>query len=144
MPRKRGKRSLVRIRRNIRSRRGARGHPPRSRKAAPPHPQTAIERLVAGWLAAAGLRFESEYAISQLHVDFYLPDTHTAIEVNGCFWHKHAVCYPRNTKVNARRRERDRRRYAFLRNAGYRLLVFWQCDLERDPEGQQRYLLSHV
>lgn len=65
-----------------------------------------------------------------------------AIQVNGCFWHRHAGCAratlpKRNrdlwTEKFAANVERDRRLARALRSQGFRLLVVWECQLEERP-----------
>lgn len=65
----------------------------------------------------------------------------TAIFVNGCFWHGHEGCrqfvLPKtNTafwqaKID-RNRERDRRNYQLLLDAGWQVIVIWACNLTKD------------
>ncbi|BDG02825.1 hypothetical protein AMOR_18210 [Anaeromyxobacter oryzae] len=65
-----------------------------------------------------------------------------AIQVNGCFWHRHAGCAratlpKRNrdlwTEKFAANVERDRRLARALRAEGFRLLVVWECQLDERP-----------
>jgi DNA mismatch endonuclease (patch repair protein) len=65
----------------------------------------------------------------------------TAIFVHGCFWHGCPHCsnyrLPKtNTNFWAAKlndnRERDQRVSDLLSHAGYSVLVFWECQIERD------------
>jgi DNA mismatch endonuclease (patch repair protein) len=66
------------------------------------------------------------------------------IFVHGCFWHGCERC-TRNLKPRqnaaywrakiARNRERDARHRAALTGAGFRVLVFWECELKEDLPG---------
>ena len=66
-----------------------------------------------------------------------------ALFVHGCYWHQHPGC-PRATVPRRNRewwlgkfednRRRDRRKEEQLRDAGFRVLVVWECET-RDLEG---------
>lgn len=68
-----------------------------------------------------------------------------AIFVHGCFWHHHRQC-PRGTIPNRnedywkrkfrRNKERDLRKKEALNEAGFDVLIVWECDL-KDPAGLQ-------
>lgn len=74
--------------------------------------------------------------------DIVLPKWKVAIEVHGCFWHRHEGC--RFASVPATRPEfwaekfaanvaRDRRNLEKLQEAGWRTVVVWECWLrEKD------------
>ena len=64
-----------------------------------------------------------------------------AIFVHGCFWHRHRGCRRTTTpKRNAgfwqakfeANQMRDQRAISALRRDGYRVLVVWECDTQRD------------
>ena len=65
----------------------------------------------------------------------------TAIFVNGCFWHGHEGCkYFVMPKTNTEfwqnkikyNRARDQQNYDTLINAGWQVIVLWQCKLSKD------------
>lgn len=49
--------------------------------------ETSIERTVREWLAVDHIRAEPQKRFGRYTVDFYLPDFHAAIEVDGDYWH---------------------------------------------------------
>jgi DNA mismatch endonuclease (patch repair protein) len=64
----------------------------------------------------------------------------TAIFVNGCFWHGHEGCkYFVLPKTNTEfwqnkieyNRARDQKNYDTLFNAGWQVIVLWQCKLTK-------------
>ena len=77
-------------------------------------------------------------------VDFYLPGTNTALEVNGTFWHADPREYP-NGPVHASQR-RTAKRYArkmgFLADLGVPVVEVWELDFRADPEGAVREALG--
>ena len=67
--------------------------------------------------------------------DMVMPRYHTAVFVNGCFWHRHQGCkYASTPKTNAdywqqkfnRNVVRDKRTYAASRQDGWKVLVVWE------------------
>ena len=64
----------------------------------------------------------------------------TAIFVNGCFWHGHEGCkYFVMPKTNTEfwqnkiecNRARDQKNYDTLINAGWQIIILWQCKLTK-------------
>jgi DNA mismatch endonuclease (patch repair protein) len=70
--------------------------------------------------------------------DFVFRRQHVCVFVDGCFWHGCPRCYRRpssnrkywDEKVK-RNRARDRRVNQELRRRGWRVLRFWEHDLEK-------------
>lgn len=75
--------------------------------------------------------------------DIVLPKYKTVIFVHGCFWHRHAC--PRGRSSPSIRQDfwltkfrdtvqRDRRNTVYLRQAGWNVVIVWECqtrDLDR-------------
>jgi len=84
--------------------------------------------------------------------DIAYPGRKIAIFVNGCFWHHHEGCkYATMPKTNVefwkakfeRNIERDRRTVEELEQAGWKVVVIWECELKKDRiEQTERYLYS--
>ncbi|MFE0757894.1 very short patch repair endonuclease [Inquilinus sp. NPDC058860] len=101
-------------------------------------PELVVRRL----LHAMGFRFRLHRRDLPGNPDLVLPRFRTAVFVNGCFWHNHDCARgAREPRQNAeywrakRRRnsERDERNYACLVEAGWQVVVIWECEL-RDPK----------
>ncbi|MCI1663537.1 very short patch repair endonuclease [Bifidobacterium crudilactis] len=101
---------------------------------------TGIERLVRSFLFSKGLRFRKNDKRYPGHPDVVLPRWHTIIFVNGCFWHAHDQCAKSSTpksnvefwtKKLMRNKERDAQQQRELRKAGWKVLVVWECELDR-------------
>jgi DNA mismatch endonuclease, patch repair protein len=67
--------------------------------------------------------------------DIVFPKYHTVIQVRGCFWHGHNCIDGHLPKSNAeywkskllRNKQRDRINDCILRNAGWAVIVVWEC-----------------
>ncbi|MGZ9157623.1 MAG: very short patch repair endonuclease [Nitrospira sp.] len=99
---------------------------------------TAPERLVRSVLHRLGLRFRIHRADLPGKPDIVLPKHKTAIFVHGCFWHGHPGCRRAALPITradfwkakiAKNAERDSVAFASLVAQGYRVIVFWECEL---------------
>lgn len=104
---------------------------------------TKPEILVRSALFKGGFRFRLHRKDLPGVPDIVLPKWRVAILVHGCFWHLHSGCS--NAKVPATRTEfwmeklganveRDRQVLIRLVDAGWRVLIVWEC-LTRDKRG---------
>ncbi len=72
--------------------------------------------------------------------DIAYPGHRVAIFVHGCFWHRCPRCnfpLPRShrdfwMRKFTRNEERDRRKIKVLAGMGWRVLVFWECEVSKD------------
>jgi DNA mismatch endonuclease (patch repair protein) len=95
--------------------------------------------IVRRFLYAHGFRFRVHRKDLPGRPDIVLPRFRAAILVHGCFWHLHdcplgrvrpstnADFWQNKRQGNA---ERDGRKLAALRAAGWRVRVVWECDIE--------------
>ncbi|WP_312242591.1 DNA mismatch endonuclease Vsr [Pantoea sp.] len=98
---------------------------------------TAIEQRIALQLRELGFDFRVQDKTLPGRPDFVLSEQQAIIFVHGCFWHRHH-CYlfklPATRtefwsgKINSNV-ERDRRYVAQLRQAGWKVLIVWECAL---------------
>lgn len=102
---------------------------------------TKPEVLVRKALFAAGFRFRLHRRDLPGKPDIVLAGRRIAIFVHGCFWHKHAHCA--YFKMPATRTQfweakfagniaRDRRAQSQLAEAGWRVLVVWECAIRNE------------
>ncbi|MBQ9386248.1 MAG: DNA mismatch endonuclease Vsr [Bacteroidaceae bacterium] len=101
---------------------------------------TKPELFVRQWLWSNGYRYRLNVKSVPGKPDIILRKYRTAIFVNGCFWHGHEGCskyvVPKsNTEFWAskitRNRERDQRNYKDLHDAGWQVIVIWECQLNK-------------
>ena len=101
---------------------------------------TKPEMEVRRWLWAHGYRYRLNVKSVPGKPDIVMRKYRTAIFVNGCFWHGHEGCslfvMPKSntdfwrTKIESNRK-RDQQNYQLLTDAGWQVLVIWQCNLTK-------------
>ncbi|MFC1943534.1 very short patch repair endonuclease [Chloroflexota bacterium] len=103
---------------------------------------TKPEMLLRSVLHRIGFRFRIHRRDLPGKPDIILPKYHTVIFVHGCFWHQHPGCIEaRQPKTNEKywtvklenNVKRDRKNRRALRKDGWRVLRFWECEIERGP-----------
>ena len=104
---------------------------------------TKPEKQLRSLLHRAGYRFRIHVKKLPGKPDIVLPKYKTIIFVHGCFWHRHDGCkYAYNPKSRTNFWEekfrttikRDRKKTNELLSAGWRVIVVWECELERNPQ----------
>jgi len=109
---------------------------------------TKPELSVRHWLWSHNYRYRLNVKSVPGKPDIVLRKYRTAIFVNGCFWHGHEGCskyiVPKSnrefwiSKIE-RNRERDRKEYNALKEAGWQVIVIWECLLKKSViEGTMR------
>ncbi len=104
---------------------------------------TKPEMLVRSIIHRMGFRFRLHRRELPGNPDIVLPKHKKVLFVHGCFWHGHEAC-PRskrpatntefwNTKLD-QNMERDKRFQRLLKEAGWDVLVVWQCETNRPDE----------
>ncbi len=101
---------------------------------------TKPEMLVRKALHAKGFRYRLHVKDLPGKPDIVLPKYRTVVFVHGCFWHQHPGCKDAfkpqsNTEFWKKKLQgnidRDRRAQAALALLGWRCLVIWECEVER-------------
>ena len=108
---------------------------------------TRPEIEVRSFLHRAGFRFRLHDNNLPGKPDIVLKRHKTAIFVHGCFWHGHDCKKGRPPKSNeqfwrdkiSKNRERDRKNEMALYQAGWRVVVIWECDI---PQGLEMALTT--
>ena len=106
---------------------------------------TKPESIVRKYLFSHGYRYRKNDKRYPGTPDIVLPKYKTVVFVNGCFWHKHDGCryfvWPQNNAEFWKEKiennvARDRRDYRLLREAGWRVIVIWECELKKNQVDQ--------
>jgi DNA mismatch endonuclease, patch repair protein len=109
---------------------------------------TKPELVVAGLLAAAGLKWEEHAKDLRGRPDFVLREFKVAIFVDGDFWHgwrfpawrlKLSEHWERKIEGNIRR---DARNFRGLRRAGWKVIRLWEHQIKKSPTDCLARILS--
>jgi len=102
---------------------------------------TKPEIRLRSLLHKAGYRFRLHARKLPGTPDIVLPKYRTVIFVHGCFWHRHIDC-ANSTMPKTRIEfweskfkttvERDQDKIEKLRLAGWRIIIVWECELDKD------------
>ena len=100
---------------------------------------TKPEEVVRKYLFAKGFRYRKNDARYPGKPDLVLPKYHTIIFINGCFWHHHGCSRSSLPKSNQdywipkiqRNMERDQQNIKALEDAGWQVIVIWECELKK-------------
>ena len=100
---------------------------------------TVPEKLVRSFLHSTGLRFRLHVENLPGKPDIVLPKYRAIVFVNGCFWHRHNGCryaYSPKSRISfwnekfTKTVERDARNKQLLSDAGWRVYVVWECEMD--------------
>lgn len=114
---------------------------------------TKPEMLVRHWLWNHGYRYRLNVKSVPGSPDIVMRKYRTAIFVNGCFWHGHEGCDKYSVpKTNTefwmakvtRNRERDQRNYKDLHDAGWHVIVIWECRLKKSNIEATMHGVEHI
>lgn len=101
---------------------------------------TTPEKFVRSLLHRKGYRFRLYRKDLPGSPDIVLPKYRTAVFVHGCFWHRHPGCskatMPKQNadywhRKMAENVERDKHKERSLLEAGWNVVVIWQCAIDK-------------
>jgi len=110
-----------------------------SNRARDTGPELVIRRELSS-LGIRGYRLHSRNVPGRPDVVF--GPSKVAVFVHGCFWHRCPHCAKPLPKSNTtfwkekfeRNRERDIRKEAELKKAGWKVLTIWECEIRKSPQ----------
>lgn len=97
---------------------------------------TKCEIAFANTLSQLGVRFQQQHVVGQYYCDFYLPDHHLIIEIDGDYWHANPSRFNRDDLIGGKKLlaseiwRRDQVRESSIRESGYRVLRYWESELK--------------
>ena len=113
---------------------------------------TKPEIIIRRGLHALGFRFRLHAKDLPGKPDLVLPKWNAVILVNGCFWHGHdchLFKWPKTRKKFWREkiegnRKRDKKNIQALEDAGWRVLIIWECALKGKSKHDPGRLLKRA
>lgn len=114
---------------------------------------TKPELIVRQWLWSHGYKYRLNVKSVPGKPDIVLRKYRTAIFVNGCFWHGHESCsnyvIPKSntefwlTKIE-HNKERDQKEYKVLEEAGWHVIVIWECQIKKSIIESTMHDVEHM
>ena len=97
------------------------------------------EEIVRKYLFSKGFRYRKNVKKLPGCPDIVLPKDRTVVFVNGCFWHKHdcpRFVWPSSNQEYWRPKilrnvERDQMNHQELESLGWKVIVVWECELNK-------------
>lgn len=114
---------------------------------------TKPEKKVRSLLFSLGFRFRLCQKNLPGKPDIVLKKYKTVVFVHGCFWHGHENCkkarVPKsNVEFWKNKIERNKQRFnevaGQLRAQGWKVVVVWECEIEKDFENTMRKLIAAI
>ena len=108
--------------------------------------QTRPEIELQGALVALGLEHFVTHPLLPGKPDIVFEAEKVAIFVHGCYWHRCPHCSPHFPATNqaywgakfARNKTRDKQVTRDLREAGWKVVVVWECKVKKNPKRQSK------
>ena len=111
---------------------------------------TYPERVMREALKSLNIGHFTTHAAAPGTPDIAYETERVAVFVHGCYWHRCPYCSPNYPSSNQiywsakfeRNKVRDRRVVGRLREAGWQVVIIWECILLKDPRRQARRINS--
>jgi len=114
---------------------------------------TKPELAVRSLLHRSGFRFRLHRRDLTGQPDIVLPKYRTIIFVHGCFWHQHKGCANSVIPKTQRKKwqlklgkniERDKLNKNRLTREGWRVIIVWECQIEKNIEKVKQKILCRL
>jgi very-short-patch-repair endonuclease len=106
-----------------------------------------LEKIFANILDLLDIEYQQFLYAKEIKAvyDFYLPKYNIIIEVDGDFWHTNPLIYPNGpiSKSQSKSRIRDEEKSQWAVDNGYKLLRFWENDINNNIKQVKQVLLEN-
>lgn len=111
------------------------------------HPEIAIRKE----LFSKGYRYR-KYVNLKGRPDICFGPKRLLVFVNGCFWHVHGCknsTFPHTNSAFWKaklmtNKKRDKKTYLTLKKLGWKVLVIWECEIEKDLKGSTNKIVKYL
>lgn len=106
-----------------------------------------LEKTFANILDLLDIKYDKFFYAKEIKAfyDFYIPDSNLIIEVDGDFWHCNPKKFP-EPKYETQKRNliRDKEKMEWAQENGYKLLRFWEDDINNNIKSVKQILLENI
>jgi very-short-patch-repair endonuclease len=106
-----------------------------------------LEKTFANILDLLDIKYTTFFYAKEIKAfyDFYLPESNTIIEVDGDFWHCNPTKFPL-PKYESQKKNliRDKEKEQWVKDKGYKLLRFWEDDINNNIKSVKQILLENL
>jgi len=94
------------------------------------------DKFAKEFLEKIGVKYERQFKAESIgrYYDFYIPDAHLLIEVDGDYYHGKDMVWEDKSPMQKRNDWVDRHKDAWALNNGYKLIRVWESDINKEPE----------
>ena len=107
-----------------------------------------LEKTFANILDLLEIKYETSYYAKDIKAfyDVYVPEHNILIEVDGDFWHTNPIKYPNGpvSKCQFKNNIRDQQKTKWALDNGYKLLRFWENDINNNIKQVKQILLNET
>ena len=90
-----------------------------------------------------GVSYKRQKEIGHYHVDFYLPETNSVVEIQGCYWHGCLQC-GHDSSFHQTRRRQDAGRHTYLRRKGYQVELLWEHEFQQGAAAINKMIIAKL
>ena len=114
---------------------------------------TSIEVKVRKYLFSQGFRYRKNVSSLPGKPDIVFPKYHVALFIHGCFWHRHEGCKRATTPKSKMEYwipkfehniANDKKHYKELEQMGWRTIVIWECEVNKNFEETMKQLVIAI
>lgn len=107
-----------------------------------------LEKTFSNILDLLDIKYQGSFYAPPIKAfyDFYIPNTKILIEVDGDFWHTNPLKYPDGPKAKCQIKNqfRDQEKTQWAKENGYKLLRFWEYDINNNIKQVKQTLLENL
>jgi DNA mismatch endonuclease (patch repair protein) len=103
---------------------------------------SGLELTVRAFIDEMGYKYRLHEGNLPGKPDVVFPDSMKVIFIHGCFWHRHSTCHNGTRETKSKRdywipklegnKKRDLEEQDQLRQAGWDVLVLWECEIKKN------------
>ncbi len=114
---------------------------------------TSVEVKVRKYLFSKGFRYRKNVSALPGKPDIVLPKYRAVVFIHGCFWHRHQNCKRATTPKThldywlpkfQRNIENDAKNYEELKQIGWKPIIVWECEINKDFENTMQKLVETI